>query len=60
MVVHVLSLLAAGGFGNAIGRFGRTLLSDEEVHLAWMLQEAGIRCGMTCASPSIIKFKPAG
>jgi glycosyltransferase involved in cell wall biosynthesis len=41
MVVHVLSLLAAGGFGAAIGRFGQTLLSDEEVQLAWMLQDAG-------------------
>ena len=41
MVVHVLSLLAAGGFGNAIGRFGQSLLSDEEVQLAWMLQDAG-------------------
>ncbi|MDR3529734.1 MAG: glycosyltransferase [Rhodopila sp.] len=41
MVVHVLSLLAAGGFGGAIGRFGKSLLSDEEVQLAWMLQDAG-------------------
>ncbi len=41
MVVHVLSLLAAGGFGGAIGRFGQSLLSDEEVQLAWMLQDAG-------------------
>jgi glucosyl-dolichyl phosphate glucuronosyltransferase len=41
MVVHVLSLIAAGGFGAAIGRYGQTLLSDEEVQLAWMLQNAG-------------------
>ena len=41
MVVHVLSLLAAGGFGTAIGRYGNSLLSDEEVQLAWMLQDAG-------------------
>lgn len=41
MVVHVLSLLAAGGFGGAIGRYGSALLSDEEVQLAWMLQDAG-------------------
>jgi glycosyltransferase involved in cell wall biosynthesis len=41
MVVHVLSLLAAGGFGSAAGRYGQSLLSDEEVQLAWMLQDAG-------------------
>jgi hypothetical protein len=41
IVVHVLSLLAAGGFGGAIGRYGNTLLSDEEVQLAWTLQDAG-------------------
>lgn len=41
MVVHVLSLLAAGGFGGAIGRYGNSLLSDEEVQLAWMLQDSG-------------------
>jgi glycosyltransferase involved in cell wall biosynthesis len=41
MVVHVLSLLAAGGFGGAIGRYGNSLLSDEEVQLAWTLQDAG-------------------
>jgi hypothetical protein len=41
MVVHVLSLIAAGGFGGAIGRYGQSLLSDEEVQLAWMLQDAG-------------------
>jgi glycosyltransferase involved in cell wall biosynthesis len=41
MVVHVLSLLAAGGFGGAVGRYGNSLLSDEDVQLAWMLQDAG-------------------
>ena len=41
MVVHVLSLLAAGGFGGAVGRYGNSLLSDEEVQLAWTLQDAG-------------------
>jgi glycosyltransferase involved in cell wall biosynthesis len=41
MVVHVLSLLAAGGFGSALGRYGNSLLSDEEVQLAWTLQDAG-------------------
>jgi glycosyltransferase involved in cell wall biosynthesis len=41
IVVHVLSLIAAGGFGGAIGRYGQSLLSDEEVQLAWMLQDAG-------------------
>jgi glycosyltransferase involved in cell wall biosynthesis len=41
IVVHVLSLIAAGGFGGAIGRYGHSLLSDEEVQLAWMLQDAG-------------------
>jgi glycosyltransferase involved in cell wall biosynthesis len=41
IVVHVLSLLAAGGFGSAAGRYGHSLLSDEEVQLAWILQDAG-------------------
>jgi glycosyltransferase involved in cell wall biosynthesis len=41
MVVNVLSLLAAGGFGTAAGRYGNSLLSDEEVQLAWILQDAG-------------------
>jgi GT2 family glycosyltransferase len=42
MVVHVRSLLDSGGFGRTIGRFGRVLLSDEEVQLAWRLQNAGM------------------
>lgn len=41
MVLHVLSLLAAGGFATAAGRRGDSLLSDEEVQLAWTLQDAG-------------------
>ncbi len=41
LVVHVPTLRAAGGFCPAIGRRGATLLSDEEVHLAWRLQAAG-------------------
>jgi glucosyl-dolichyl phosphate glucuronosyltransferase len=41
MVVNVLSLLAAGGFGSGVGRYGHSLLSDEEVQLAWILQDAG-------------------
>jgi glucosyl-dolichyl phosphate glucuronosyltransferase len=41
MVVHVLSLLAIGGFKGAVGRHGKSLLSDEEVQLAWALQDAG-------------------
>ena len=41
MVVHVASLLEVGGFRTAIGRYGSALLSDEEVQLAWMLQDAG-------------------
>jgi glucosyl-dolichyl phosphate glucuronosyltransferase len=41
MVVHVATLLAAGGFRGAVGRYGGVLLSDEEVQLAWALQDAG-------------------
>jgi len=41
MVVHVMHLLAAGGFGAAVGRYGHSLLSDEEVQLAWTLQDCG-------------------
>jgi len=42
MIVHVPTLLAAGGFGTGIGRIGTALLSDEEVQLAWRLQDAGL------------------
>jgi glycosyltransferase involved in cell wall biosynthesis len=41
MIVHAATLLRAGGFPHAIGRYGAALLSDEEVQLAWMLQDAG-------------------
>jgi glycosyltransferase involved in cell wall biosynthesis len=41
MTVHVLSLLAIGGFGTEAGRYGRSLLSDEEVQIAWKLQDGG-------------------
>jgi glycosyltransferase involved in cell wall biosynthesis len=41
MVVAVGAIAAAGGFGGAVGRYGSALLSDEEVQLAWKLQDAG-------------------
>jgi GT2 family glycosyltransferase len=41
IVVQVAALLEAGGFGTSIGRQGDVLLSDEEVQLAWRLQNAG-------------------
>ena len=41
MVVRVASLLRAGGFGHGIGRIAGVLLSDEDVQLAWRLQDAG-------------------
>ena len=41
MVVRRAALLAAGGFRAAMGRYGSVLLSDEEVQLAWKLQDAG-------------------
>ena len=41
MVVHVPTLLAAGGFRGTVGRYGGALLSDEEVQIAWALQDAG-------------------
>jgi glucosyl-dolichyl phosphate glucuronosyltransferase len=42
MIVNVAALLAAGGFGCGIGRIGGVLLSDEDVQLAWRLQDAGL------------------
>jgi glycosyltransferase involved in cell wall biosynthesis len=41
ITVQVTALLAAGGFGATVGRRGDLLLSDEEVQLAWRLQDAG-------------------
>jgi glycosyltransferase involved in cell wall biosynthesis len=41
MIVHLPALRAIGGFGQHSGRMGDTLLSDEEVQLAWRLQAAG-------------------
>jgi hypothetical protein len=41
MIVHAPTLLRAGGFPTAVGRYGAALLSDEEVQLAWKLQDAG-------------------
>jgi len=41
LVVKVAAMNAAGGFGTAVGRYGGALLSDEEVQLAWKLQDLG-------------------
>jgi len=41
MIIHVPSLLAWGGFPEAFGRVGQILLSDEEIVLAWHMQDAG-------------------
>jgi len=41
ITIRVPALLAAGGFGTTVGRRGDVLLSDEEVQLAWRLQDAG-------------------
>ena len=41
MVVSVAALRAVGGFPATAGRYGTVLLSDEEVQLAWILQNAG-------------------
>ena len=41
MVVDAALALRHGGFGGNLGRHGTTLLSDEEVQLAWRLQDAG-------------------
>ncbi len=42
MVIKVPALLQAGGFRDAVGRYGDALLSDEEVQLAWRLQDTGL------------------
>jgi GT2 family glycosyltransferase len=41
ITVSVPVMLAAGGFGTTVGRRANILLSDEEVQLAWRLQDAG-------------------
>jgi glycosyltransferase involved in cell wall biosynthesis len=41
MVVHVATMRSVGGFVTRIGRNGRVPLSDEDVQLAWRLQDAG-------------------
>jgi glucosyl-dolichyl phosphate glucuronosyltransferase len=41
IVVRRDALLSAGGFETQLGRSGSTLLSDEEVQLAWRLQDSG-------------------
>ncbi len=41
MVVRLDALLAVGGFNETTGRVGRMLLSDEDVQLAWTLQDRG-------------------
>jgi glucosyl-dolichyl phosphate glucuronosyltransferase len=41
MVVRVVALRSSGGFGGGIGRVAGVLLSDEDVQLAWRLQNAG-------------------
>ena len=41
MIVHGAMMRSVGGFGDGTGRDGRTLLSDEDVQLAWRLQDAG-------------------
>jgi glycosyltransferase involved in cell wall biosynthesis len=42
MIVHRDSMQAIGGFESGLGRFGTVLLSDEEVQLAWKLQDRGL------------------
>ena len=59
MVVHVLSLLAAGGFGATIGRRGDCMLSDEDVNLAWTLQDAGYRVRYDSRTVVITRFRHA-
>ena len=41
MIVHSAMMRSVGGFGDSTGRDSRTLLSDEDVQLAWRLQDAG-------------------
>ncbi len=41
MVVSRAAVMAVGSFDAKLGRVGTRLLSDEDVHLAWKLQDAG-------------------
>jgi glycosyltransferase involved in cell wall biosynthesis len=41
LIVERAALLAASGFAEDLGRRGGLLLSDEDVHLAWKLQDSG-------------------
>ena len=41
LVLERKALLAIGGFAESLGRDGDRLLSDEDVHVAWMLQDSG-------------------
>ncbi len=41
MVVSRHAVLAVGSFDAQLGRVGTRLLSDEDVHLAWKMQDAG-------------------
>jgi glycosyltransferase involved in cell wall biosynthesis len=41
MIVHIATMRSLGGFGDSAGRDGGSLLSDEDVQLAWQLQDAG-------------------
>jgi glycosyltransferase involved in cell wall biosynthesis len=43
MAVQRLPLLEAGGFPEHLGRFAGLLLSDEDVQVAWQLQDRGYR-----------------
>ncbi len=41
MIVQRQPLLEMGGFADRLGRFGRLLLSDEDVQVGWRLQDRG-------------------
>ncbi len=41
LVIERAALLAVSGFAEDLGRRGGLLLSDEDVHLAWKLQDSG-------------------
>jgi glycosyltransferase involved in cell wall biosynthesis len=41
MVIERTAMLQAGGFDERLGRYADLLLSDEDVQLAWRLQESG-------------------